>query len=88
MKRLRCIRFFLPLLSILAACTPSAEDIPAPKEPDTVVPVARSITADAGGGDVELRFRANTAWTIRYADDRKATYGTLNAEKGALRMHA
>lgn len=83
MKRLRCIRLFLPLLSILAACTPSAEDIPAPKEPDTVVPVARSITADAGGGDVELRFRANTAWTIHYADDRKATYGTLNAEKGS-----
>ncbi len=71
---------WLPLIA--AACSPQAEDIPEPPEPDTVTPVSETLTVDAAGGDASICFRANKDWKIAYTDDRKATYGILQTEKG------
>lgn len=73
----------ITLLTLLAvSCSPEAEDSPAPPEPDTVTPVAETLSIEASGGDAVISFRANKDWTIRYADDRRAVYGKLQLEKG------
>lgn len=75
-------RLVLVMLPLLAACSPEAEEIPTPPEPDTVTPVNQNLTVDAGGGDAYICFRANKDWSIRFSDDRQAVFGTLQAEKG------
>lgn len=77
-------RLFLPLFPVLAAsCSPQAEEPLPPVEPDTVTLQAETLAVDADGGDAEIRFRANRDWTISYADDRDALFGTLHAERGS-----
>lgn len=81
----RLITAFLSFLAV--ACSSDGEDIPPTPEPDTIMLDSNLFTVDAKGGDAHITFRANKDWTIRYADDRQAVFGTLDAEKGDADDH-
>lgn len=79
------ITAFLSILAI--ACSSDGEDIPPTPEPDTIMLDSNLFTVDAKGGEAHITFRANKDWTIRYADDQQAVFGTLDAEKGDADDH-
>lgn len=81
----RLITAFLSILAI--ACSSDGEDIPPTPEPDTIMLDSNLFTVDAKGGEAHITFRANKDWTIRYADDQQAVFGTLDAEKGDADDH-